>query len=64
MTKIIFGQSNLLFVITLCGQRPRGYGQLPMEHQLLLEFLFFVSLCSFMCLQAVYQLSGPVCKST
>ena len=22
------------------------------------------SLCSFICLQAVYQLSGPVCKST
>ena len=26
---------------------------------------FFVCLlCSFICLQAVYQLSGPVCKST
>ena len=24
----------------------------------------FVSLFSFICLQAVYQLSGPVCKST
>ena len=24
----------------------------------------FVSLCSFICLQAVYQLSGPVCKNT
>ena len=24
--------------------------------------LFFASLCSFICLQAVYQLSGPVCK--
>ena len=24
----------------------------------------FVSLCSFICLQAVYQLSGPVCKAT
>ena len=24
----------------------------------------FASLCSFVCLQAVYQLSGPVCKST
>ena len=23
----------------------------------------FVSLCSFICLQAVYQLSGPVCKA-
>ena len=23
-----------------------------------------VSLCSFICLQAVYQLSGPVCKAT
>ena len=27
--------------------------------------IFFVaSLCSFICLQAVYQLSGPVCKGT
>ena len=24
----------------------------------------FVSLWSFICLQAVYQLSGPVCKAT
>ena len=24
----------------------------------------FVSLCSFICLQAVYQLSGPACKAT
>ena len=24
----------------------------------------FVSLCSFICLQAVHQLSGPVCKAT
>ena len=24
----------------------------------------FVSLCSFICLQAVYQFSGPVCKAT
>ena len=24
----------------------------------------FVSLCSFICLQAVYQLSGSVCKAT
>ena len=24
----------------------------------------FVSLCSFICLQAVYQLTGPVCKAT
>ena len=24
---------------------------------------FFVFLCSFICLQAVYHLSGPVCKS-
>ena len=28
------------------------------------EFFLFVSLCSFICLGAVYQLSGPVCKST
>ena len=25
---------------------------------------FLCLLCSFICLQAVYQLSGPVCKST
>ena len=23
-----------------------------------------ISMCSFICLQAVFQLSGPVCKST
>ena len=26
--------------------------------------IVYASLCSFICLQAVYQLSGPVCKST
>ena len=26
--------------------------------------IVFASLCSFICLQAVYQLSGPACKST
>ena len=29
-----------------------------------LSLFEFVSLCSFICLQAVYQLSGPVCKAT
>ena len=28
------------------------------------KYFVFASLCSFICLQAVYQLSGPVCKST
>ena len=28
------------------------------------KYFEFASLCSFICLQAVYQLSGPVCKST
>ena len=27
-------------------------------------FFFLASLCSFICLQAVYQLSGAVCKAT
>ena len=27
-------------------------------------FFFVASLCSFICLQAVYQLSGAVCKAT
>ena len=42
------------------NEEPQDYikGQWPMENQ------FFVSLCSFICLQALYQLSGPVCKST
>ena len=26
--------------------------------------IIFASLCSFICLQAVYQLSGPVCQVT
>ena len=34
-----------------------------MEYQFSQIFLF-ASLCSFICLQAVYQLSGPVCKAT
>ena len=50
--------------VYLWGQYPIGYGQLTMEHQLFLNFLFFVSLCSVIYLQAMYQLSGPVCKST
>ena len=29
-----------------------------------LSLFEFVLLCSFICLQAVYQLSGPVCKAT
>ena len=29
-----------------------------------IKFFVFASLCSFIGLQAVYQLSGPVCKST
>ena len=28
------------------------------------KYFEIASLCSFICLQAVYQLSGPVCKST
>ena len=28
------------------------------------QLVFVVSVCSSICLQAVYQLSGPVCKST
>ena len=28
------------------------------------QIFLFASLCSFICLQAVYQLSGPVCKAT
>ena len=28
------------------------------------KYFEFASLCSFICLQAVYQLSGPVCKAT
>ena len=28
------------------------------------KYFVFASLCSFVCLQAVYQLSGPVCKAT
>ena len=38
-----------------------------MEYQGVSSFpnIFFVaSLCSFICLQAVYQLSGAVCKAT
>ena len=42
-------------------------GQWPAEYQGVSIFpnIFFVaSLCSFICLQAVYQLSGAVCKAT
>ena len=43
-------------------------GQYPMETTFFRSFpkkFEFVSLCSFICLlQAVYQLSGPVCKAT
>ena len=43
------------------------WGQWPMEYQGVSIFpnIFFVaSLCSFICLQAVYKLSGTVCKAT
>ena len=38
-----------------------------MEYQGVSSFskcFVFASLCSFICLQVVYQLSGPVCKAT
>ena len=34
------------------------------EYQFFPKFFVVASLCSFICLQAVYQLSGPVCKAT
>ena len=34
-----------------------------MEYQFFPIFFFVASLCSFICLQAVYQLSGAVCKA-
>ena len=41
--------------------------QWPMEYQgvsIFSKIFFVASLCSFICLQAVYQLSGAVCKAT
>ena len=35
-----------------------------MEYQFFPKKFFVASLCSFICLQAVYQLSGAVCKAT
>ena len=35
-----------------------------MEYQVYPKKNFVASLCSFICLQAVYQLSGTVCKAT
>ena len=34
------------------------------EYQVFPIFFFVASLCSFICLQVVYQLSGAVCKAT
>ena len=53
---------------------PSPTTNIPVVHTLLMgavahgDYFFpkkfeFVSLCSFICLQAVYQLSGPVCKA-
>ena len=39
-------------------------GQWPMEYQFFPKIFFVASLCSFICLQALYQLSGAVCKAT
>ena len=39
------------------GAVAHGVSSLPKKFE-------FASLCSFICLQAVYQLSGPVCKAT
>ena len=35
-----------------------------MEYLIFSKKFDFASLCSFICLQAVYQLSGAVCKGT
>ena len=39
-------------------------GALAYRVSIFLKYFVFASLCSFICLQAVYQLSGPVCKAT
>ena len=39
-------------------------GALAYRASIFLKYFVFASLCSFICLQAVYQLSGPVCKAT
>ena len=54
------------------GNRKKNWGGIPIiikgavAHGIssLPKYFVFTSLCSFICLQAVYQLSGPVCKST
>ena len=62
---------NLLISHYVASTRSSRYiklrGQWPMEYQRVSIFpnIFVVaSLCSFICLQAVYQLSGAVCKAT
>ena len=39
-------------------------GALAYRVSIFLKYFVFASLCSFICLQAVYQLSGSVCKAT
>ena len=39
-------------------------GAADLKHQFFTALFLFVCCVSFICLQAVYQLSGPVCKST
>ena len=46
-----------LFFYSLKGALAHGVSSFPKN-------FVFASLCSFVCLQAVYQLSGPVCKAT
>ena len=44
-------------ILSLRGALAHGVSSFP-------KYFVFASLGSFICLQAVYQLSGPVCKAT
>ena len=54
----------MIFSPLLCSNNVLLWGQWPMEYQGVSIFPNIFSLCSFICLQAVYQLSGAVCKAT
>ena len=51
---------NFLFMVLFMGPVAHGVSRSINVSQ----YFFVASMCSFICLQAVYQLSGAVCKAT
>ena len=56
-TTVVLDFLKAFFTLSVKGEVAHGVSSFPKKFE-------FASLCSFICLQAMYQLSGPVCKAT